>query len=232
MHLRAICAIVIASEAKQSRAACTGRSGLLRRFAPRKKLLWEALLGWAASGDLGSGLNLEGEAQVGELGNEPLGLEFGWAAVEVVRAEIVVRDTIFQHVIDRREERGGDGADGLLRAALALHSEELGSVVTALFPLGRPGALDEHSLEPRRSLAQTRGFALACALVVTRAQADPRHQVPGGREAAHIGPDLGENRRCRHVAYSRGGAEKVHQVAKGRRVGLDLRIHLRDPLIN
>src|SRR5712672_4568130 len=225
---------VIARHAKRaeaiSRRTCGSR--LLRRCAPRKKLLWEVLLELVASGDLCGGLKVDGKAERGELGHETLGFEFGWAAVEVVCAEIVVWDTVFEHMIDRGEERGGDGADGLLRPAFALYSEELGSVVTAFFPLGRPGALDEHGLEPRCALAQTRGFALACALVVTRAQADPRDQVSGGREAAHIATDLGENRRCRHGAYSRGRVEKVHQVAKGRRVGLDLRIHLSDPLID
>ena len=34
-------------------------------------------IGEAASGDLGSGLKLDGEAELGELGDEPLGLEFG-----------------------------------------------------------------------------------------------------------------------------------------------------------
>ena len=95
-----------------------------------------------------------------------MGFDFDWPPIEVAGPEVVVFSAVLQHVVDRREDRCGDGTDGFLRSAFGLQAEELGSVVAVLFALGSPGALDKHRLEPGRSLAQTRGFALAGAFVM------------------------------------------------------------------
>src|ERR1700674_49991 len=105
-------------------------------------------------------------------------------AIEVVAPEVVVFSAVFENMVDGREDRGGDGTDGFLRSTPALQPEELGFVIAVLLPLGRPGTLYEHRLQPGRPLAQARRFPLAGALVLTGAEASPGDQVPGGREPA------------------------------------------------
>lgn len=86
-----------------------------------------------ASGSLDDGLKLDVEAELGELGNQTLGFEVRRATVEMIGAKVAVFDTVFEHMIDRREQRSGDSADRLLWPASALQVVELGSVVAALF---------------------------------------------------------------------------------------------------
>src|SRR5258708_34865620 len=124
--------------------------------------------------------------------------------MEVIGTEISVEGAILEHVIDRREERGGDGTDRLLRAAPALQTQELGLQVTALLVLGGPSALDEGSLEPRIAAAQARRSALSCTLVLTRTEAHPRQEVPGGEKAAHSRAALGAHRFSREIPPPRG----------------------------
>src|SRR3984893_19261125 len=119
--------------------------------------------------------------------------DLGGAAVEVVGAEVVVHGAVLQHVIDRRQDRGGHGADCLLRPAPAAELMELGSVVAVLLALGRPGALDEHGLEPGSAFAQAHGPALAGALVLTGAQTGPSDEVSGAEKAAHVAADFGSD---------------------------------------
>src|SRR5215468_6299898 len=114
----------------------------------------------------------------------------GGAAVKVVGAKVVVHRAILQHVIDRRQDRRGHGADCLLRPAPGAEPIELGLIVAVLLALGRPGALDEHRLEPRSTLAPARGFALAGTLVLTGAQTGPSDEVTGGEKAAHVAADF------------------------------------------
>src|SRR5271166_5468955 len=85
---------------------------------------------------LREGLKLDLEAELGELGDETLGFDLGRPAVEVVGAEVLVEGAVLQHVVDRGQHRGGDSADGFLRAALAAQSVELRPVV-AVFPAAR-----------------------------------------------------------------------------------------------
>src|SRR5262249_57798560 len=78
----------------------------------------------------------------------------------------------------------------LLRPAPGAEPTELGLIVADLVALGSPGALDEHRLEPRSTLAQARGFALAGTLVLTAAQTGPSDEVTGGEKAAHVAADF------------------------------------------
>src|SRR5258708_21479983 len=149
--------------------------------------------------------------------------------MEVIGTEISVEGAILEHVIDRREERGGDGTDRLLRAAPALQTQELGLQVTALLVLGGPSALDEGSLEPRIAVAQASGSALSGTLVLTRTEAHPRQEVPGGEKAAHIGADLGDNRFGAEIAHARGRADQFDGITKGLDICLDPRIDVSDP---
>ena len=114
------------------------------------------------------------EAELGDLSDEPLDLGLGLALVEVVDAEVLVGNAVLEDVIDGGQNRGGDGADGFLRAASGLQSIELRPIVAVFLPLGGPGALNEHGLQPGRTLAQAAAFALARALVLSGTQ--PRHR--------------------------------------------------------
>src|SRR5262249_57196793 len=102
-------------------------------WPPRKKLL----LVRPASGSLDGWLKLDGEAELGKLGKQTLGFELGRAAVEVGGAEIAVFDAVLEHMIDRREERAADSADGPLASAFALQAEGRGSGVACLFCVRR-----------------------------------------------------------------------------------------------
>src|SRR3982074_881849 len=131
----------------------------LRRFPPRKKRR-----SVRASGSLCGGLELDGKAELGETRDEMLGFGFGRTAIEVVCAEVVVLGAVLEHVIDGGEDRGGDGADGFLRATPVTQAKELSLVVAALLADGGPGALDQHRLEPGRAPAHARGGSLAGTL--------------------------------------------------------------------
>src|SRR4029453_17885892 len=102
---------------------------------------------------------------------------------------------MLEDVIDRGEDRCGDGANGFLWPAPGLQAEELGSVVAVFRAFGGPGALHEHRLEPGRPLAQARGLALSSTFVLPRAQPGPGDEMTCRREATHVEADLGEDRR-------------------------------------
>ena len=72
----------------------------------------------------------------------------------MIGAEVLMLGAILQHMVDRREHRGGDGANGLLRSALGTEPLELRPVVAVLLAGGRPGALHEDGLEPGSAFAQ------------------------------------------------------------------------------
>ena len=73
-------------------------------------------------------------------------------AVEVIGAGILVGNTFSEHEVNGCEHRGGDGDDGLLRAAPALEPLELGSQVSAFGPRSAPSRLDERCLQPWRPI--------------------------------------------------------------------------------
>jgi hypothetical protein len=75
---------------------------------------------------LGSGavLNIISEVldALGQLGSDA-----GWIALdEVVRAEVVVRYVVCEHVVDGGEDRGRDRDHGLLGTAACLEAKKLG----------------------------------------------------------------------------------------------------------
>ena len=140
--------------------------------------------------------------------------------------------TVVQHVIDGGKNGGGDGADRLLRAAPTFQPMELRGVVAVLLAFGRPCALHEHGLQPGRALAQARGLTLAGTLVLARAQPGPGDQMPGGREAAHVAADLGEDRRRREDTDAGDRAQQQDQLAKGHLSVLRRRVHALDPSID
>lgn len=89
-----------------------------------------------ASGGIGEGLELDGKAELGELADQAPGFGFRPASIEIVGAEIAMRQTGFEHVINRGQDRSGDGADCLLRPASALQPKELRPVVAVFGTFG------------------------------------------------------------------------------------------------
>src|SRR3712207_1152517 len=97
---------------------------------------------------------LDGVAEVGELLDEARRSVALGTAVEVVGPEVLVEGAVAQHVVGSGQDGRGDGADRLLRAAAGTQAPELGLQVAGLLARGRPGALHEGGLQPRRALAQ------------------------------------------------------------------------------
>src|SRR3954451_13967720 len=112
------------------------------------------------------GRQLDRVAEVGEPADEPPGLDLLGAAVEVVGAEVRVDGAVLQHMVGGGQDRGRHRAHRLLRSAAAAQAVVLGLQVAGLLAAGRPGALHEGGLQPRRALAQAGGAALARALVI------------------------------------------------------------------
>src|SRR6516162_362766 len=125
-------------------------------------------------------LKIDGEAELGELPDKTARLGVRRAPIEVVGTEVAMRRIGSQHVIDGGEDGSGDGTDGLLRSAPGFQPLELRHVIAVFPAFGGPCALYEHGLQPRCTLAQTRGFHLACTLVLTGAQPSPGEQMTGG----------------------------------------------------
>jgi hypothetical protein len=68
--------------------------------------------------------------------------------VEMMGAEVSMIGSVFEHVVDRSQHSGGDGADGRLRAPPGFQSMELGFVIAVFLFAGCPGALDQQGLQP------------------------------------------------------------------------------------
>src|SRR5262249_40587271 len=115
------------------------------------------------------------------------------AWIKVVRAEVLIEGPVLEHVIDGRKYRCRDGQDRLLRATPRADAVKLSLEIGAFRSCGRPGALHQGGLEPRRALANPRRTTLACTLVAARADACPGDQVTAGGKAAHVEADLGKN---------------------------------------
>ena len=78
-------------------------------------------------------------AELGDLADEAADFRLGTSAVEIIGAEVLVDGSVAEHVIDGGEDRGGHGADRLLRAASGFEAQELRPVVAVFGVLGRPG---------------------------------------------------------------------------------------------
>ena len=64
---------------------------------------------------VGKGRELDGVPEVGQSLNEAALLPFFGAGIEVAGAEVLVHRSVFEHVIDGREDRGGDRHNRLRR---------------------------------------------------------------------------------------------------------------------
>jgi hypothetical protein len=72
----------------------------------------------------------------------------------VVGAEILVEGAVAQHVVGGGQDRGGDGADGLLGSAPLAQALELRPEIAVPLVAGGPGALHKDGFQPRCALAQ------------------------------------------------------------------------------
>ena len=117
----------------------------------------------------GQRTDLNGEAEILKTGDEAFGLDRLGAAVEVIRAEVLIASPVLEHVICGGQYRCGNGADGFLGAAPRAQAMELGLEIGSLLSRRRPGALDQGGLEPGRSLSHAIGSPLAGAFIGARA---------------------------------------------------------------
>lgn len=102
-----------------------------------------------------------GEAELGDLTNEPVCLDLGRGTVEVVGSQVLIERAVAEHVVGGGQDRGSDGTDGLFGSSPVAQALELGLQIAALLVAGGPGALHERGLQPRRALAQPRLPALS-----------------------------------------------------------------------
>src|SRR6202030_3959881 len=172
--------------------------------------------------------DLNGVAEVLQTHDEASGVDGFGPLVEVVRAEIAIELTADQHVVDAGQDRGGERAERLFGAAAGAQAVELGLEIAGLLAGGGRGALHEGGLEPRGPLAHPSRSALAGALVVFRAQAGPRDQVAGGRQAADVAADFGQDDASAQFVDAGNGGQETDGGAKGLDIGVDLLIDLID----
>src|SRR5215207_3606990 len=90
-----------------------------------------------------------------------------------------------------------DGGDGFLMAAAGSQTLVLACEIGVLGAGGCMGGFDQPCPEPHIALASSAALTLASALVVARADAGPRRQVPGAGKAVNVRADLGEQNLCR-----------------------------------
>src|SRR5271168_807109 len=103
---------------------------------------------------------------------------------------------------------------------------KLGVEIAGLLAGGGPGALHQSGLEPGCSLAHPGGTPLAGTLVVLRAQAGPGDQVSGGREAAHVAADFGQDDASTQLVDAGNGGQELDRGSKGFDQSVDLLINL------
>src|ERR1700724_1525947 len=141
---------------------------------------------------------------------------------------VLVECAVFEHMIGRREDGGGNGPDRFLRPASSAQPHELRVEVGGLSACRGPSALDEYGLQPRGTGAQAGRAALAGAFVVARAQAGPGAQMRGRGKPAHVGADLRPDNLGAQFADPRYRAQLLDGVTKGSQPGIDLPINRGD----
>src|SRR6185369_7726005 len=114
------------------------------------------------------------------------------AAGEVFGPEVLIGGAVAQHVINDREDRGGDGDGRLLRAAARFETQVLGFQVATFCARHSPRGLYQNRLEPRCALLDPSRTALAGALVKARDEPSPGEKMPRRWKPTHIDPDLGD----------------------------------------
>src|SRR6266702_5205779 len=162
------------SAGAEAHVLCAGISARLKS-CPKKKLLFR--LGC-------QGRDLDFESEVFQAVDQAQSLFVFGAVVEVACAEILVKGSVFEHVVGSSENRSSDRADGFLCPAAGAYSQILGLEITTFGAAGAPCALNQCRLEPGRAFLHARGTAFARALVVFGAESRPTNQVARSLKAA------------------------------------------------
>ncbi len=171
---------------------------------------------------------MDGISQVFQAVDETLGVSGFGSSVEVIISEVLIECAVLEHVIDGGDDGSRDSTGCLLRAATGANAMMLGSEIALLFARGGPGALDKSRFEPWIALAQTSGSTLAGALVVARTQGGPGDEVAGGREAAHVSADFGEDDPSAEITDPGDRCQEADRLAKGFDNVFDLPVDLGD----
>jgi hypothetical protein len=100
-------------------------------------------------------LELDLVTELDEARDQMLDPELDGAAVKVVGAEVMVNGAVLEHVIDRRQDRGGHSADCLLRPTSVAELMELGPV-TGFGPI--LSALEQRTLLALNHLSDRRAL--------------------------------------------------------------------------
>src|SRR6516225_2911154 len=147
--------------------------------------------------------------------DEASGLRSFGPAVEMIGAEIMIELTANEHVVGDGKDRGGECADCLSGAAAGAQAMELRLEIAGFFAGSGGSALDECGLEPGGAFAHPGRAPLTGALVIFRAQAGPRDEVSGGRKAAHVAADFGEDDASAQFVDAGDGGQEEDGGAKG-----------------
>src|SRR3954449_12940460 len=148
-------------------------------------------------------------AEVLQLCDEPVALAIRVAAGEVVAAEVVVVAVVGQQLPADDQDGVADGEGCLLLADPAGQPPELCREIGVAGAGGGPGALGEDVAQPYVAGGGLARSRLAAGDVGARAHPRPGGQVGGGREAGHVGADLGEDALGGPLADARDRDESV-----------------------
>jgi hypothetical protein len=150
-------------------------------------------------------------------------------AIEVVGAEVLVRDGIAQNVVGRDEETVRHGDDRFRVTAPLREVAVLGGVIGAALAGGRPRRFNERRAQPAVALAGLARVALPRTLIVPRAEAGPGRGIVAARELPHVGPELGEDLLGGPPADAWHAVEARAGVSVRRELGDDLNVEPSDP---
>ncbi len=114
--------------------------------------------------------------------------------VEVGATELTVDVGIAEQVIDDHQERVSDCDRGFVLPPSSRESMVLGREIGIAGSPGGMRGLDQDGAEPEITLACPPSRSLAGAFVIARTHAGPGGEVCGGRKAAHVGAEFGEQR--------------------------------------
>src|SRR5688572_18151883 len=117
----------------------------------------------------------------------------GVALERIVRAEILVLGAVLEEVVDDDEDGVADGDDGALLPAPGHELAVVRGEVGVTGARGGPGGFGEGTAQPGTALAGAGLPALAGTDVLAGADAGPGGSMAVGREAGHVGPELGQD---------------------------------------
>jgi len=113
--------------------------------------------------------------------------------VEVIGAEIVVRDLVFENVVDNDKDAMSDCDDCLPLTSPLGETMVLSAQIGVLGSDAGMGGLDEGASQVGVALARLPASVLSRALIVPRTDACPRGKMLVARKNGHVDADLGDH---------------------------------------